>query len=67
MGVFCHGRAAVLRGAERDALRDHVAGVYGADPETLADGITYVRIDPGWLVGFAMTDVEQAHIDAGRG
>jgi hypothetical protein len=65
-GVFAHGSVVDLRGAELDALHAHFVKTYDTDPETLADGIAYFRIDASWLVGFAMTDAEQAEIDALR-
>jgi len=64
-GVFCHGRAVALAGAERAALHDHFVEVYDADPEQWGD-IAYFRIDPDWLVGFAMTEEEMAQIEADR-
>lgn len=64
-GVFCHGTAARLAGAERAALREHFITVYGSDPEEWGD-IAYYRIDAAWLVAFAMTEAEQAEIDARR-
>ena len=51
-GVFCHGSAALLDGAEQDMLRQHFAETYGVEPETLGD-IAYFRIDADWLVGFS--------------
>ena len=66
VGVFCHGTAAELTEAERDVLRQRFVELYGMAPEELADSIAYVRIDATWLVAFAMTDEEQAEIDAQR-
>ena len=65
-GVFCHGTAAEPTEAERDLLRQRFVELYGMAPEELADSIAYVRIDATWLVAFAMTDEEQAEIDAQR-
>lgn len=55
-GVFCHGRAAVLARGEpqRQMLIDHFVAVYGQSPEEWGSEILYARIDPGWMVGFAM-------------
>jgi hypothetical protein len=64
-GVFCHGRATMLDGADRARLHAHFVEVYGADPDEWGD-IAYVRIDADWLVGFAMTDEEMAAIEADR-
>jgi hypothetical protein len=65
-GVFCHGTVVELRGGPREALRAHFSETYGSDPESWGDGIAYCRIDATWLVAFAMTDAEQAEIDALR-
>lgn len=59
-GIFCHGRAALVDGDERQMLIEHCARVYGRSPETFGEGIAYVRIDPTWLVGFAFSDEEMA-------
>jgi pyridoxine/pyridoxamine 5'-phosphate oxidase len=64
-GVFAHGRAARLEGAERQSLRQHFIDTYGSDPEGWGPTAFY-RIDADWLVAFAMTDAEQAEIDAAR-
>ena len=62
-GVFCHGRAISLEGDDQQPIREHFAEVYGAEPESLGD-IAYFRIDPDWMVGFAMTDAEMVEIEA---
>ena len=54
-GVFCHGRAVRLDGAERQMLREHFIAHYGADPEDWG-AIAYFRIDADWLVGFAFDE-----------
>jgi pyridoxine/pyridoxamine 5'-phosphate oxidase len=64
-GVFCHGTAVQLDGAERDMLRQHFTATYGSDPESWGS-IAYCRIDAAWLVAFAMTDAEMAEIEADR-
>lgn len=64
-GVFCHGRAVLLEGTERQMLRDHFTATYGDDPENWGT-IAYVRLDATWLVAFAMTDEETAKIEAER-
>jgi hypothetical protein len=65
-GVFCHGRAVILDGAERQMIVAHFTHEYGRSPEEWAPGALYVRIDPAWMVGFAMTDEEMARIEAER-
>jgi hypothetical protein len=65
-GVFCHGTAARLGrdAAEFGQLLEHWTEVYGISFDTLTDDIAVFRIDPTWLVGFAMTEAEQVEIDA---
>lgn len=64
-GVFCHGRAILLDGSERQMLRDHFIATYGQDPEVWGD-IAYVRVDAHWMTAFAMTDAEMAQIAGDR-
>jgi hypothetical protein len=66
MGVFAHGRAVRLAaaGAEVAALSRHLVATYGQDPADWGIEIGYFRIEAHWLVGFAMTDADQAEIDA---
>jgi hypothetical protein len=59
-GIFCHGNATLVDGAERQMLIEHCTRVYGQSPETFGEGIAYLRIDPHWLVGFAFSDEEMA-------
>jgi pyridoxine/pyridoxamine 5'-phosphate oxidase len=60
-GVFCHGRAILLDGDERQMLHDHFVATYHADPEDLGT-IAYFRIDAHWLVAF---DFSQSPADSG--
>ncbi len=64
-GVFCHGTAVALAGADKQMLRDHFTQTYGSDPEDWG-GIAYFRIDPHWLTAFAMTAEEMAQIEADK-
>jgi hypothetical protein len=64
-GAFCHGRAVLLDGAQKQKLREHFTDTYGDDPENWGS-IAYVRVDASWLVAFAMTDDELAKIEADR-
>ncbi|MDQ2748809.1 MAG: pyridoxamine 5'-phosphate oxidase family protein [Actinomycetota bacterium] len=64
-GVFCHGRAVLLDGAEKQMLREHFTSTYGSDPEDWGS-IAYVRLDASWLVAFAMTDAEMVKIEADK-
>jgi hypothetical protein len=66
-GVFCHGRAVLLGdGPDRAMVHDHLVTTYGMPPEDFGTDIAYFRIDPDWLVAFAMTDQEMAQIEADR-
>ena len=64
-GIFCHGRVCVLGSGdpERQMVTEHFRDVYGQSPEEWASDILYARIDPHWMVAFAMTADEQAEID----
>jgi pyridoxine/pyridoxamine 5'-phosphate oxidase len=62
-GAFCHGRAVLLDGDERQMLHDHFVATYHADPEDLGT-IAYFRIDAHWLVAF---DFGQSEQPAGQG
>lgn len=64
-GVFCHGRAVLLDGAERQMLHAHFVATYGQDPDEWGE-IAYVRVYADWLTAFAMTDAEMAQIEADR-
>lgn len=64
-GVFVHGVATPLEGANRDMLREHWIATYGPAPEELGD-IAYFRIDPHWMTGFAFPEEEIAALLAER-
>jgi pyridoxine/pyridoxamine 5'-phosphate oxidase len=57
-GAFCHGRAVLLDGDERQMLHDHFVATYHADPEDLGT-IAYFRIDAHWLVAFDFSQGDQ--------
>src|SRR5581483_8247292 len=59
-GVFCHGRVAVLeRGnADRQLVAEHFREVYGQSPDEWGTEIFYARIEPHWMVAFAMAGEE---------
>lgn len=65
-GVFCHGYAHRLERAtaEFEMLAAHWVEAYGVSFDTLSDDIACLRIDPSWLVGFAMTEDEMVEIEA---
>lgn len=55
-GIFCHGRAVALRGAEQELLRRRFVEVYGLAMEDLGPDIAIFRVDPEWMVGFAFPE-----------
>jgi uncharacterized pyridoxamine 5'-phosphate oxidase family protein len=64
-GVFAHGRVARVAdgGPERDMFEAHWALTYGQPTGEMFDiGIYVGRVDADWLVGFAMTDEEEAQM-----
>jgi hypothetical protein len=65
-GVFCHGTAIRVEPgtSEYAELDRHWIQVYGGSFEAMADDIAVFRIDPRWLVGFAMTPAEMIEIAA---
>lgn len=64
-GVWAHGTAAALDGAERERIDSYLSEVYGQPMEEMAEGIEFFRVDAHWLIGYAMTAAEQAEFDAG--
>lgn len=63
-GVWAHGAAAALRGAERDRMEAYLSEVYGQPLSGMADGITIFRVDAHWMIGYAMTAAERASFEA---
>ena len=59
-GIFVHGAAVFLDGAERAHLIEHCRSVYGQSPEEFGDGVAYLRIDARWMVAFAFSEAEMA-------
>jgi hypothetical protein len=63
-GVFCHGRARLLEPGTPafTVLSDHWARAYGQSFEDmgLESGISYVQVQPSWMVGFAFARQEGA-------
>ena len=62
-GVFCHGFAVLLDGADQRSLLEHIADVYGTDPDDWS-GVAGFRIEPDWMTAFAMTDEDMAQTEA---
>lgn len=54
IGVFCHGTAVRLTGADPDWAETiaHWSRHYGSDPTTWADDVRLYRVDPSWMVGY---------------
>jgi hypothetical protein len=44
----------------------HFEEVYGQSFEEFGEGVVCARIDPDWMVAFAMTDEEMVAIEAER-
>lgn len=65
-GVFCHGRAEPVEGADMEALLEHLASAYGTDGVEDWGEIAAFRIDAHWMTAFAMTDDEMERIEADR-
>lgn len=63
-GVWAHGAAAQLLGVEHDRMDAYLSEVYGQPLSSMADGIAVFRVDAHWMIGYAMTDDEQATFDA---
>ena len=73
LGVWVHGRATFLEpaGPRWQRFDRHLQRAYDQSPSDLEGfgAIIYARIDPHWMVGFAMTADERVDIDrfiAGR-
>ena len=64
-GVWAHGRATFLTAgsAEWSDLDDYLRAVYGQAPSDWVPDSVYVRVDPHWMVGFAMTAAELTQIE----
>jgi hypothetical protein len=54
-GVFTHGTAEFLEPGHPDRgwIEAHLTRHYGASPSTWGPDIVYLRINPGWMVGFS--------------
>jgi hypothetical protein len=52
LGVFSHGRAVELAGAELELVDEHYTAHYGSSPLSWGDVVIY-RLDPTWMVGYA--------------
>lgn len=55
-GVFCHGKVRFLSDGmqEFDDLEQHCLRTYGQSPREWGEQIVYLRIEPSWMVGWAM-------------
>ena len=67
-GVFTHGSAELLQPGSPafEQLEAHCVRTYGQSPQEWGGDIAYVRIEPSWMVAFAMTTEELAQIEADK-
>ncbi|SIR89559.1 pyridoxamine 5'-phosphate oxidase family protein [Williamsia sterculiae] len=63
-GIWTHGDAVAVHGQEFTRIDAYLSEVYGMPLSDMADGIAIFRVEPRWMVGFAMTPEEQAEFEA---
>lgn len=63
-GVWAHGVAVRLEGAEYVQMDAYLSEVYDQPLSGMADEVVIFRVDAHWMVGYAMTDFEQAAFNA---
>ena len=70
LGVWTHGRVAFIEAGTQHWQRfdRHLVRAYDQSPSEWADfgEIVYLRVEPHWMVGLAMTDDELGEVDAAR-
>ena len=70
LGVWVHGRVTFLAPGEPQwhRLDRHLVRAYDQSPSDMEGfgSIVYARIDPHWMVGFAMTADERIEMEAAR-
>ena len=70
LGVWVHGRVSFLEpgSAQWRRLDRHLIRAYDQSLSELEGfgEIVYARIDPRWMVGFAMTEAERGEMDSAR-
>lgn len=61
LGVFVHGQAEFLTGADPDfaEVEAHLAHHYGSSPSSWGDDIVYLRVRPHWMVVYANSPEKQ--------
>lgn len=64
-GVFCHGKAVFVDGAEKDSVIAHIAETYGVDADDWA-AYPCLRVEPHWMTAFEITEDEIAQAEADR-
>lgn len=64
-GIWAHGTVAFLEpgSAEWQEYDAFLTTVYGQSPTEWADEIVFLRVDPQWMVGFAMTEQEMTEFE----
>jgi hypothetical protein len=64
-GIWAHGTATELDAASEDGRRllAYLTGYYGQSPTEWAESIALFRVEPHWMVGFAMNDAEWAEFE----
>ncbi|ROS73690.1 pyridoxamine 5'-phosphate oxidase family protein [Cellulomonas sp. PhB143] len=63
-GVWAHGTARALSGAERDRTEAYLSELYGQPLASMAQEISIFRVDAHWMLGFALTADEQQGFEA---
>jgi hypothetical protein len=56
IGVFSHGQVEFLTPEHPDfaEIEEHLTNHYGSSPSSWGDDIVYCRLQPHWMVGYAM-------------
>ncbi|HEY1966696.1 MAG TPA: pyridoxamine 5'-phosphate oxidase family protein [Pseudonocardia sp.] len=64
-GIWAHGTATEIDAASEPGRRllAYLSEYYGQSPTEWADSIAMFRVDPRWMVGFAMSDAEWAEFE----
>ena len=62
-GVWTHGKATALSGDEHDRMDRYLSALYGMPLAAMADGIVIFRVEPEWMIGYAMTATERSSLE----
>lgn len=63
-GVWAHGMATALEGTEYERMDAYLSALYGQPLSGMAEEIVIYRVDPHWMIGYAMPPEEQAAFEA---